>query len=229
MQHNKNMKRCIALVFHGSAGPPPAISLHSGTIERPITHVMVANSVFCFIPSRAGQGLSRHLRPAPRATPAWPQGVRRCSANMGTANRKRPNCLTSQTLKSKRLAGMGLIDPPRPLDNMGISGLVVEYIVAIDVTRVRFPADALSIFVRFPADAFSIFVRFPADALPIFYPPSLPLPLSLSCARADAYTARARAPARTVRGESRPGPGAGASRVNVKPTIHLQLRYSLAG
>ena len=26
---------------------------------------------------------------------------------------------------------------------MGISGLVVEYIVAIDVTRVRFPADAL--------------------------------------------------------------------------------------
>ena len=111
-----------------------------------------------------------------------------------------------------RLAGMGLIDPPRPLDNMGISGLVVEYIVAIDVTRVRFPADALSIFVRFPADALSIFVRFPADALPIFYPPSLPLPLSLSCARADAYTARARAPARTVRGESRPGPGAGASR-----------------
>ena len=148
---------------------------------------------------------------------------------MGTANRKRPNCLTSQTLKSKRLAGMGPIDPPRPHDNMGISGLVVEYIVAIDVTRVRFPADALSIFVRFPADALSIFVRFPADALPIFYPPSLPLPLSLSCARADAYTARARAPARTVRGESRPGPGAGASRVNVKPTIHLQLRYSLAG
>ena len=26
--------------------------------------------------------------------------------------------------------------------DMGISGLVVEYIVAIDVTRVRFPADA---------------------------------------------------------------------------------------
>ena len=26
----------------------------------------------------------------------------------------------------------------------GISGLVVEYIVAIDVTRVRFPADAFS-------------------------------------------------------------------------------------
>ena len=31
---------------------------------------------------------------------------------------------------------------------MGISGLVVEYIVAIDVTQVRFPADAL--FVRLP-------------------------------------------------------------------------------
>ena len=28
---------------------------------------------------------------------------------------------------------------------MSISGLVVEYIVAIDVTRARFPADALSI------------------------------------------------------------------------------------
>ena len=30
------------------------------------------------------------------------------------------------------------------LTGIGISGLVVEYIVAIDVTRVRFPADALS-------------------------------------------------------------------------------------
>ena len=28
---------------------------------------------------------------------------------------------------------------------MSISGLVVEYIVAIDVTRARFPADALSV------------------------------------------------------------------------------------
>jgi hypothetical protein len=31
-----------------------------------------------------------------------------------------------------------------PLERQSISGLVVEYIVAIDVTRVRFPADALS-------------------------------------------------------------------------------------
>ena len=31
-----------------------------------------------------------------------------------------------------------------PQKHMSISGLVVEYIVAIDVTRVRFPADALS-------------------------------------------------------------------------------------
>ena len=30
----------------------------------------------------------------------------------------------------------------RPGDTKSISGLVVEYIVAIDVTRVRFPADA---------------------------------------------------------------------------------------
>ena len=29
------------------------------------------------------------------------------------------------------------------VEDNGISGLVVEYIVAIDVTRVRFPADAL--------------------------------------------------------------------------------------
>ena len=29
--------------------------------------------------------------------------------------------------------------------DIGISGLVVEYIVAIDVTRVRFPDDAFSI------------------------------------------------------------------------------------
>ena len=28
------------------------------------------------------------------------------------------------------------------VEDSGISGLVVEYIVAIDVTRVRFPADA---------------------------------------------------------------------------------------
>ena len=31
--------------------------------------------------------------------------------------------------------------------DIGISGLVVEYIVAIDVTRVRFPADALFVLV----------------------------------------------------------------------------------
>ena len=30
-----------------------------------------------------------------------------------------------------------------PSESMSISGLVVEYIVAIDVTRVRFPADAV--------------------------------------------------------------------------------------
>ena len=32
---------------------------------------------------------------------------------------------------------------PSPSSSQGISGLVAEYIVAIDVTRVRFPADAL--------------------------------------------------------------------------------------
>jgi hypothetical protein len=32
------------------------------------------------------------------------------------------------------------------LEDIGISGLVVEYIVAIDVTRVWFPADAICIF-----------------------------------------------------------------------------------
>ena len=33
-------------------------------------------------------------------------------------------------------------NPPLRLITNSISGLVVEYIVAIDVTRVRFPADA---------------------------------------------------------------------------------------
>ena len=33
----------------------------------------------------------------------------------------------------------------KPEEQNSISGLVVEYIVAIDVTRVRFPADALLI------------------------------------------------------------------------------------
>jgi hypothetical protein len=33
-------------------------------------------------------------------------------------------------------------------DRQGISGLVVEYIVAIDVTRVRFPADASCVFAQ---------------------------------------------------------------------------------
>ena len=41
------------------------------------------------------------------------------------------------------------LDNPRytvgAIKHNSISGLVVEYIVAIDVTRVRFPADALSI------------------------------------------------------------------------------------
>ena len=39
--------------------------------------------------------------------------------------------------------------------NRSISGLVVEYIVAIDVTRVRFPADALLSFVQGAADMHS--------------------------------------------------------------------------
>ena len=37
----------------------------------------------------------------------------------------------------------GLPEPLAPIVGRSISGLVVEYIVAIDVTRVRFPADAL--------------------------------------------------------------------------------------
>ena len=32
--------------------------------------------------------------------------------------------------------------------SMSISGLVVEYVVAIDVTRVRFPADAFLVFLK---------------------------------------------------------------------------------
>ena len=37
---------------------------------------------------------------------------------------------------------------PRAFPDTGISGLVVEYIVAIDVTRVRFPADAYDLCVE---------------------------------------------------------------------------------
>ena len=85
-----------------------------------------------------------------------------------------PIVWTSQTRKSKRLAGMKLVEPLHPHDNMSISGLVVEYIVAIDVTRVRFPADALS----------------------VFYPPSLPLPLSRSLSHSLARALRNSLPVR---------------------------------
>jgi hypothetical protein len=40
---------------------------------------------------------------------------------------------------SRRIGGPANVQVP---DTNGISGLVVEYVVAIDVTRVRFPADA---------------------------------------------------------------------------------------
>ena len=40
-----------------------------------------------------------------------------------------------------------LFHGPNPLTITSISGLVAEYIVAIDVTRVRFPADALFYFI----------------------------------------------------------------------------------
>ena len=43
----------------------------------------------------------------------------------------------------KKTKGSALFEVmSRGLQVYGISGLVVEYIVAIDVTRVRFPADA---------------------------------------------------------------------------------------
>ena len=41
-----------------------------------------------------------------------------------------------------------------------ISGLVVEYIVAIDVTRVRFPADAYVMFLRASMVQFSSLQKF---------------------------------------------------------------------
>ena len=85
-----------------------------------------------------------------------------------------PTVWTSQTRKSKRLARMRLLEPLHPHDSMSISGLVVEYIVAIDVTRVRFPADALS----------------------VFYPPSLPLPLSRSLSHSLARALRNSLPVR---------------------------------
>ena len=47
-------------------------------------------------------------------------------------------------LTSERTSGANTVDRLRADHGVSISGLVVEYIVAIDVTRVRFPADASS-------------------------------------------------------------------------------------
>ena len=56
-----------------------------------------------------------------------------------------------QRMKSRDISVLGDANPRAGGDivsaesfDMSISGLVAEYIVAIDVTRVRFPADALS-------------------------------------------------------------------------------------
>ena len=58
----------------------------------------------------------------------------------------------------------------------GISGLVVEYIVAIDVTRVRFPADA---FLRVLAFCARVgVVSSPLASLDPFYASTRPRPLS---------------------------------------------------
>ena len=47
-----------------------------------------------------------------------------------------------------------------------ISGLVVEYVVAIDVTRVRFPADAfLFVFVFIPLPHLLEFIKIPMPGL----------------------------------------------------------------
>ena len=48
-------------------------------------------------------------------------------------------CLHAKQSSNAYLAGTKNLDRPA---EQGISGLVVEYIVAIDVTRARFPADA---------------------------------------------------------------------------------------
>ena len=48
-------------------------------------------------------------------------------------------CLHAKQSSNADLAGTKNLDRPA---EQGISGLVVEYIVAIDVTRARFPADA---------------------------------------------------------------------------------------
>ena len=67
-----------------------------------------------------------------------PAAARRCPPPHAAARR-------SDVGRRFRLAppGSWTIVSREPLRGMSISGLVVEYIVAIDVTRVRFPADAL--------------------------------------------------------------------------------------
>ena len=67
-----------------------------------------------------------HLQGVPRATPGRPRGV--------------PRALSGRlqgVLRAEKLAKLQKF----PF-GQSISGLVVEYIVAIDVTRVQFPADA---------------------------------------------------------------------------------------
>ena len=68
-----------------------------------------------------------------------------CAANCGAPSFEAPNLLVwRQTRKHQRKdAAYNALGADF---GMSISGLVVEYIVAIDVTRVRFPADALRCF-----------------------------------------------------------------------------------
>ena len=62
--------------------------------------------------------------------------------------------------------------PPRTIGHfISISGLVVEYIVAIDVTRVRFPADALYFICPFLAIAIKTANQ---HALHVIMPPPSP-------------------------------------------------------
>ena len=80
---------------------------------------------------RAGADFARRCLPLPAV-------ARRCLPLHAAARR-------SDVGRRFRLASPGswTIVSREPLRGMSISGLVVEYIVAIDVTRVRFPADAL--------------------------------------------------------------------------------------
>ena len=102
------------------------------TARRPqlsVTHVIIANcqpdEIMCI------SGLVAEYIAAVRLA-LWTAASTRCSWLSGRKTTRRQQFSVSQVVGANC----------QPDENSCISGLVAEYIVAIDVTRARFPADA---------------------------------------------------------------------------------------